>query len=140
MLQHNSDNPPLPRKSEGIRHVISAFFYALEGIGATLKHESAFRWETVFALVMVPLALILPVGLLGKGLMIGSIFMLLIVELLNSALEWTIDLVSREYHPFAKRAKDMASAAVMLAILNLTANWSLVLYYSWDRIAARFFA
>ncbi|MGF1448200.1 MAG: diacylglycerol kinase [Opitutales bacterium] len=138
MLQEKTQTTPFTGKSEGIRHVVQAFWHSFNGIASTLKHESAFRWEVTFAAVMIPLAILLPVGLLGKALMIGSIFMLLAVELLNSAVEWTIDLVSPNYHPYAKRAKDMASAAVMLSIVNLTFIWVLVVYFAWDRIAERF--
>ncbi|MGF1484446.1 MAG: diacylglycerol kinase [Opitutales bacterium] len=139
MLQEKTQTQPLPGKSEGIRHVIRAFNYSFDGLASALKHESAFRWEVTFAMVLIPLAVLLPVGLLGKALMIGSIFVLLAVELLNSAVEWTVDLVSPEYHSYAKRAKDMASAAVAVSITNLAAMWVLVLSFNWERISERFF-
>jgi diacylglycerol kinase (ATP) len=112
----------------GMRRVVNAFFYSIEGIGSTWKHEEAFRQEMMLAFVLVPLAVFLPVELLGKALMIGSVLIVLIVELLNSAVEWCVDLAAQQQrHPFAKRAKDMGSAAVFLSLVNCLIMWVLVL-------------
>jgi diacylglycerol kinase (ATP) len=119
-----------PFKSTGITRVIRAFFYSMEGLGSSLKHEAAFRQEAILAVLLLPLAIFLPVSLLGKALLIGSVFLVLIVELLNSGIEWAIDYISLENHPFAKRAKDMGSAAVFLSLTNCVCLWALVL---WDR-------
>jgi len=114
--------------SLGMRRVVNAFFYSIEGIGSTWKHEEAFRQEMMLAFVLVPLAVFLPVELLGKALMIGSVLLVLIVELLNSAVEWCVDLAAQQQrHPFAKRAKDMGSAAVFLSLLNCLLMWVLAL-------------
>jgi len=131
MLQHNQQTETLPEKSEGMKRVWNAFFHSLNGLGSTLKHEAAFRQEMVLALVLIPIAVFLPVGLVGKALMIGAVFAVLIVELLNSAVEWTIDYISTERHPFARRAKDMGSAAVLLSLLNCALIWMLVIGYNW---------
>ena len=112
----------------GMKRVVNAFFYSIEGIGSTWKHEEAFRQEMMLAFVLVPLAVVLPVELLGKALMIGSVLLVLIVELLNSAVEWCVDLAAQQQrHPFAKRAKDMGSAAVFLSLVNCLLMWVLVL-------------
>jgi diacylglycerol kinase (ATP) len=112
----------------GMKRVVNAFFYSIEGIGSTWKHEEAFRQEMMLAFVLVPLAVFLPVELLGKALMIGSVLLVLIVELLNSAIEWCVDLAAQQQrHPFAKRAKDMGSAAVFLSLVNCLVMWVLAL-------------
>lgn len=101
--------------------------YSLAGIGATLKHEMAFRIEATLFLLSMPVILLLPVGLLYKALVISSMLLVLMVEVLNSALEWVVDYISLEKHPYAKRAKDMGSAAVMLALMNAGLFWLLAL-------------
>ncbi len=121
---------PLSDKKEtvlGVRRVINAFFYSMEGFGSAYKHEQAFRQEMMLAIILVPIALLSPVGWLGKALMIGSVLLVLIVELLNSAVEWCVDLAAQQQrHPFAKRAKDMGSAAVFLSLVNCLVVWVLV--------------
>jgi diacylglycerol kinase (ATP) len=126
-----------PHKRYGLRRVVNAVGYSLEGLGSAFKHESAFRQELLLACLLIPLAAILPVGLLGAALMITSVFLVLIVELMNSAVEWVVDYISLEKHPYAKRAKDMASGAVFLALTNAVVIWVLVLAYRWEAVSAR---
>lgn len=111
----------------GISRIFNALRYSLQGLGASLRHEAAFRQEVLMAVVLLPVAVALPVGLTGKALLVFSVLTVLVVELLNSALEWTIDYISQETHPFAKRAKDMGSAAVFLSITAMVLVWLLVL-------------
>lgn len=125
-----------PHKKEGLLRVIRATGHSLEGLASAFKHESAFRQEAVLAAVLIPLAALLPVGLMGACLMVLSVFLVLIVELLNSAVEWVVDYISLEKHPFAKRAKDMASGAVFLSLMNVAVIWSLVIAYNWREISA----
>jgi len=125
-----------PHKKEGFLRVIHATGHSLEGLASAFKHESAFRQEAVLAAILVPIAAFLPVGLMGACLMVLSVFLVLIVELLNSAVEWAVDYISLEKHPFAKRAKDMASGAVFLSLLNAAVIWSLVIAYNWREISA----
>ncbi|MBI5430186.1 MAG: diacylglycerol kinase [Nitrosomonadales bacterium] len=113
----------------GLTHAWRATGIALQGLRAAWQHEDAFRQEVVVAVIAVPAALLLPVTSLGKILMIASLILLLIVELLNSALEAAVDHTSLERHPLAKRAKDIASAAVFLSIVNVVVVWGLVLLY-----------
>jgi len=108
-----------------VQHVLRAGGYSLAGLAATLKHELAFRIEMALFVFLLPIAIVYPVGLEFKALLIGSMFLVLSVELLNSALEWIVDYISLEKHPYAKRAKDMGSAAVMMALLNCGAMWLL---------------
>ena len=117
-----------PHKGKtGLRRIWNAFHYSLDGIAAAFRHEDAFRQEALLALVLIPLALFLPLAGAGKALLIGSVFVVLIVELLNSAVEATVDRISLENHRLAKRAKDIGSAAVLLSLVNLAIRWALVL-------------
>ena len=111
-----------------MRRVWNAMFYSFEGLTAAYRHEDAFRQEVLLALLLIPLAFFLPASGLGKALMIASVFLVLIVELLNSAVEATVDRVSLEQHRLAKRAKDIGSAAVMMSLANVVVVWLLVLF------------
>ncbi len=112
----------------GLTHALRATRIALQGLRAAWQHEDAFRQEVLIAAIAIPAALLLPAEPLGKTMMIASILLVLIVELLNSALEAAVDHTSLEQHPLAKRAKDIASAAVFLSIVNALAVWGLVLF------------
>jgi diacylglycerol kinase (ATP) len=111
----------------GLRRVWNALHYSLAGLAAAYRHEDAFRQETWLALILIPAAFFMPVGALGKALMVASVLLVLIVELLNSAVEAVVDRVSLERHRLAKRAKDIGSAAVLISLLNVAAVWGLVL-------------
>ncbi len=117
-----------PHKSRsGLARIGRALFYSLAGLKAALRHEHAFRQELMLAAVLVPVVFWLPATGVGRALMIGSVLLVLIVELLNSAVEAVVDRVSTEDHPLAKRAKDMGSAAVFISLLNVAVVWALVL-------------
>ena len=111
----------------GLRRVWNAFSYSLAGLKAAYLCEDAFRQEVWLALLLIPAAFALPVPWLGRGLMIASVLLVLVVELLNSALEAAVDRIGLEDHRLAKRAKDIGSAAVMLSIVNAAVVWLLVL-------------
>jgi diacylglycerol kinase (ATP) len=111
----------------GIRRLMNAFGYSLDGFKAAFKHEDAFRQEVFLAVVLIPLALYLESEVLHRALMIGSVLLVLIVELLNSAVEAVVDRVSIERHELAKRAKDIGSAAVFIALSNVVIIWGLIL-------------
>ena len=118
-----------PSKSKaGIQRIWNALFYALDGFAAALKHEDSFRLEVVLALALIPLALSMHIDAVGKALMVASVLLVLIVELINSAIEALTDRVSLEKHVLAKRAKDLGSAAVMLSIINAVVIWLMVLF------------
>lgn len=112
----------------GLARIWAALFHSLDGFSAALRHEDAFRQEVVLALVLIPLALAMHVSGLAKALMVGSVLLVLIVELLNSAIESLTDRVSLENHELAKRAKDMGSAAVMMSLVNVPVVWGLALF------------
>lgn len=117
-----------PHKGKtGLRRIWNALLYSLDGLKAAYAHEDAFRQEVLLALVLAPLALLLPLGRSDKAMMIASLILVLIVELLNSAVEAAVDRVSLEDHRLAKRAKDIGSAAVLLSLVNAVVVWALVL-------------
>ncbi|MDD2722261.1 MAG: diacylglycerol kinase [Gallionella sp.] len=113
----------------GLMHVWQATKIAMQGLRAAFRHEDAFRQEVGVAAIAIPVALLMPVGITGKALLVGSIFLVLIIELVNSALEAAVDHTSLERHPLAKRAKDVASAAVFLSIVNAAVIWALILLF-----------
>lgn len=112
----------------GLRRIRNAFHYTLHGLSAAFRHEDAFRQEILLALVLIPLAFFVASGSAHRALMIGSVLLVLIVELLNSALEAAVDRISLDNHDLAKRAKDIGSAAVFVSLVNLALVWLLVLF------------
>ena len=111
----------------GIKRLVNAFSYSCAGLREAFRHEDAFRQEVVLAIVLVPLAFWLESQWLGRVLMISCVFLVLIVELINSAIEATVDRISLDDHLLAKRAKDIGSASVLIGLLNLITVWTLVL-------------
>ncbi|NWK77473.1 diacylglycerol kinase [Aquitalea sp. LB_tupeE] len=113
----------------GIRRLINAFGYSLDGIRAAFRHEDAFRQLALLAIILIPTALfVVPASPLARALLVASSLATLVIELLNSAIEAAVDHTSLERHPLAKRAKDMGSAAQLLGLINLAAMWALVLF------------
>lgn len=121
------DDSPHKGKT-GLRRVWNALHYSIAGLRAAFKHEDAFRQELALALVLIPAALFLPASATGKALMVASVLLVLIIELLNSAIETTVDRISLEDHRLAKRAKDIGSAAVLIGLINVAIVWALVLF------------
>ncbi len=121
--------PESPHKGKtGLTRVWNALFYSVDGIKAAYRHEDAFRQEVLIALVLLPVAAFMPTTGIGKALLVGSVLLVLIVELVNSAVEATVDRISLENHRLAKRAKDIGSAAVLLSLANVVIVWGLVLF------------
>lgn len=112
---------------QGLTRLINALGYSRDGLSAAWRNEAAFREETALALVTIPLGLWLGQTGIEKALLVGSILFILIVEILNSAVEAVVDKASPEKHELAKRAKDMGSAAVLLSLLNAAIVWGCVL-------------
>ncbi|MDR0233532.1 MAG: diacylglycerol kinase [Zoogloeaceae bacterium] len=102
----------------------------MQGLAAAWRHEDAFRQELLLTLVALPLGLWLGENGVERALLAGSVLLILVVELLNSALESIIDKTSPEMHELAGRAKDMGSAAVLMSIILAALVWSLTLF-SW---------
>ena len=125
------DSEPLENSHKGktgFRRVWNALFYSYAGLRAAFKHEDAFRQEVLLAAVLIPSACFAPVSGAGKALMIAAVLLVLVVELLNSAVEAAVDRISLDKHRLAKRAKDFGSAAVFIALVNVAVVWSLVLF------------
>lgn len=115
------------KSRSGVKRIFSAFFYSMDGFRWAWKNEHAFRQELVVVIPGFIVALLLPVAVLEKLLLIGVLVLVLIIELLNSAIEAVVDRVSLEPNPLSKNAKDLGSAAVFLAILFAVATWTVIL-------------
>ena len=115
----------------GLDRVLRAFGYSLQGMGTAVRVESAFRQEAALALVMLPAAFWLGRNWIEVALLAGSVLLVLIVELLNSAIEAVVDRVSFDLHELSKRAKDYGSAAVFFALLWCGGIWASALYQRW---------
>lgn len=107
----------------GVQRILNALRYSMQGFAAAWSHEEAFRQEVVLVVVLVPVALLLPVSVVEKVLLVGVLVQVLLVELLNSAIEAAVDRDSYEINPLGKRAKDLGSAAVMLSLLLAGGTW-----------------
>jgi len=121
-----SEESPFKGKT-GLRRVWNALHYSLAGFRAAYTCEDAFRQEVFLALLLIPASFFLPVTWTGRALMIASVLLVLIVELINSAIEAVVDRVSLDRHHLSKRAKDVGSAAVLLALVNVALVWGCVL-------------
>ena len=111
----------------GLKRLINAFGYSIAGILAAFKHEDAFRQEVILTVILIPVALYYGQTSIEQTLMISSLLLIIIVELLNSSIEATVDRISVKHHILAKRAKDIGSAAVFFSLINAAAIWFLIL-------------
>jgi diacylglycerol kinase (ATP) len=117
-----------PHKGKtGIRRLLNALNYSRSGLQEAFRNEDAFRQEVLLAGVLIPLTFLIETEMFGRALMIGCVLLLLIIELINSAIEATVDRISLDDHRLAKRAKDIGSAAVLVGLVNLAVVWTLVL-------------
>ena len=111
----------------GFTRLMNAFGYSIAGTLAAFKHEEAFRQEVVLAVVLTPIALYFGETAIDQALMISSLLFIIVVELLNSSIEATVDRISVKHHKLAKRAKDIGSAAVFFSLINAAIIWFLLL-------------
>ena len=111
----------------GLRRLMNAFGYSINGTLAAFKHEDAFRQEVFLAVVLTPTALYFGETAIDQALMISSLLFIIIVELLNSSIEATVDRISVKHHKLAKRAKDIGSAAVFFSLINAAIIWFLII-------------
>ena len=120
---------PSPHKSRGgFKRILNATRYSRDGLLAAWRHEAAFRQELLLVSVLLPLGLYLGGNGIERALLAGSLLLILIIELANSAVEAVVDRISSEHHDLAKRAKDLGSAAVMLSLMNAAVVWGLTLW------------
>lgn len=115
------------KRSSGLIRLWNALLYSIDGLKAAYTGEQAFRQEVWLAALLIPTVFLLPVSGVGRALMLGSILLVLIIELLNSAIEAAIDRIGLEKHPLSKRAKDIGSASVFIALINVIVIWGCVL-------------
>lgn len=116
-----------PPNNTGVKRIINAFFFSMHGFAACFRTEEAFRQEVYLAIIMIPLGLWLGGTGLEKVALVGSVMLVLIVEILNTAVERAIDRISFEKHELSKEAKDMGSAAVFLSLVLCGFTWAVVL-------------
>ncbi|HFF8939910.1 diacylglycerol kinase [Serratia marcescens] len=118
----------MANQATGLTRIIKAAGYSYKGLSAAWQHEAAFRQELVVTLLAIILAVWLDVGAIVRILLIGSVALVMIVEILNSAIEAVVDRIGSEHHELSGRAKDMGSAAVSLAIVLALFVWGTVLW------------
>ena len=112
----------------GLKRLINAFGYSGKGLKAAFTNEDAFRQECMMFAIMLPVALFLPVDTAQKCILCGTLFLVLLVELINSAIEAVVDRVGLELHPLSGLAKDLGSAAVLITLLMTALIWGLILF------------
>jgi len=117
------------KSGAGLTRIINAFGWSMAGLQATLKHEKAFQQELILCLVLAPVGLWLGETGVEKALLLGSLMLVLIVEILNSAIEAVVDRFGGEHHTLSGRAKDMGSAAVFLALANVGIVWLCIIFF-----------
>lgn len=121
-------SPPEAPKRTGLLRALFAFKHSYAGLRAAWLSESAFRQEIVLAIVLIPCAVLLPVSPVERVMLIGSVLLVLLVELLNSAVEAVVDRISLDRHELSGRAKDCGSAAVLVALIICAMTWALLLW------------
>lgn len=127
LLQQENNASQLKGK-KGIKRLINAFGYSGKGLKACFLNEDAFRQECMLFAIMLPVALFLPIETVQKAPLCVTLFLVLLVELLNSAIEAVVDRIGLKLHPLSGLAKDLGSAAVLITLLMTALVWALVLY------------
>ena len=124
-----SETPPsMPAKKKGLARIWAATVYSAEGLRACFRSEEAFRIESILSVFLIPLAFILGETALETTMLLFPIVLVLLVELLNSAIEAVVDRVSLDYHELSKKAKDIASGAVFVSLMTFLLIWSVLLF------------
>ena len=118
----------------GIKRIINAFGFSLLGLQAAFKNESAFRQELALCVILIPASFWLGQTAVERVLLIGALLLVLIIELINSAIEAIVDRIGSEHHELSGRAKDIGSAAVLISLINSTIIWGLILLDHWPII------
>lgn len=121
-------------ENTGIRRIVNAFFFSLAGLREAWIHEAAFRQECALVVVLTPLGIWLGQSATERTLLIGSALLVLVVELLNSAIEAAVDRVGTDHHRLSGRAKDLGSAAVFVSLLLVAMVWGMI---AWERFGLR---
>ena len=111
----------------GVIRIVHAFFNSVSGLEDAWRNESAFRQEILLAIFLIPIACVARVSAVERAVLIGAVLLVMIVELLNTSVEAAIDRISFDQHSLSKRAKDIGSAAVFVALVLLAMVWALIL-------------
>jgi diacylglycerol kinase (ATP) len=117
----------------GLRRVVNATFFSLAGLKTAWTNEAAFRQELVLCVVLIPAGAWLGQDAVQRSLLIGSCLLVLIVELLNTAVEFVVDRIGTDHHRLSGQAKDLGSAAVLISLIFTLVVWGLI---GWERLAA----
>jgi diacylglycerol kinase (ATP) len=131
MATNDPLDPATPTESPfkgktGVVRIVHAFFNSCAGLADAFRHESAFRQEILLAAILIPAAFWLRVTAVERALLVATVLLVMIVELLNTGVEVAIDRISYERHSLSKRAKDIGSAAVLVALVLMGVVWALV--------------
>lgn len=118
----------VPERKTGLARILKAYTYTQEGLIATFKSEAAFRQELALAVILIPLALYFGPGGVAKAVMVASVMLVLVIELVNSAIEAAINRFGPEWNAYSKHAKDAGSAAVFVSLVNVAVVWALCLF------------
>ena len=121
-------------ETTGIKRIINAFGYSLLGLRAAFKHEAAFRQELACCVVLIPVSFWLGQTTIERVLLIGALLLVLIVELINSAIEAIVDRIGTDHHELSGRAKDIGSSAVLVSLVNSTMIWGFIIFDHWPII------
>ncbi|HNQ91994.1 MAG TPA: diacylglycerol kinase [Alphaproteobacteria bacterium] len=116
------------QKNTGLKRIVKAFGYSIDGLKTAIHSEAAFRQELALFFIGVPLAFWLDVTTIERILMIASLFLVLITELINTSLEYVIERISNDWHEASKKVKDLGSAAVLLSLFNASMVWGMILF------------
>ena len=116
------------RTKKGLPRILNAFKFSYDGFVATFKSEEAFRQDLIIGMVLTPIAIFLPITLIEKLFLFSTLFLIVMAELINTAIEMTIDRISEELHPLSKIAKDIGSCIVLVSFMYLILVWVLILY------------
>lgn len=115
-------------KQKGIKRLLNAGGYAIEGLVDAFKTEEAFKQELLLAAILIPVSFWIETTAVGHALLVASVLFVLLMELLNTAIETGIERISDDIHPLSKRAKDLGSAAVFVSLINLIAVWAIIIF------------
>lgn len=116
------------RTKKGLPRILNAFKFSYDGFIATFKSEEAFRQDIIICMILAPIAIFLPITLIEKLFLFSTLFLIVMAELINTAIEMTIDRISEELHPLSKIAKDIGSCIVLVSFMYLILVWTLILY------------
>lgn len=119
--------PQTKPNGKGVKRIYRASLNAFSGLNACWKNEAAFRQEVAFSIALYPVIFIFDITAIEKAVLFASLTLILVVELVNSAIETTIDRIGIEHHPLSGRAKDIGSAAVFMSVLLMIGVWLCVL-------------